>query len=67
MSGAEGVINIDIGQSGEGLREGCVVLFFFFVKAKILEQDQLSGTKLANRVMDARTQCVARHAHRSAE
>jgi len=39
MGGAEGIINIDIRQSGKGLREGCVVLFFFFVKAKILEQN----------------------------
>jgi hypothetical protein len=39
MGGAEGVINIDIRQSGKGLREGCVVPFFFFVKAKILEQN----------------------------
>ena len=44
MSRAEGVINIDIGQSGEGLREGCVVLFLFFVKAKILEEyDAIPG------------------------
>ena len=39
MSGTEGVINIDIRQRGQRLREGRFVPFFFLVKAKILKQN----------------------------
>jgi len=37
VCGAEGVIDIDLGERGEGLREGRIVGFFLGVVAQVFE------------------------------
>ena len=44
---AERVVDIDLGQRGERLRESRIVGFFFRVEAEILEQQYLAGLQLA--------------------
>jgi hypothetical protein len=47
MRGAEGVVDVDLGQRGEGFGEGWIVGFFFGVVAQVLKQQDLAGFKLA--------------------
>ncbi len=47
MGGAEGVVDVDVGQRGQGLGEGWIVGFFFGVVAEVFKQQHLAGLKLA--------------------
>ncbi len=47
VGGAEGVVDVDVGQRGEGLRERRIVGLFFGVVAQILKQQHLAGFELA--------------------
>jgi hypothetical protein len=47
MGSAEGVVDIEVGQLGEGLGKRFVIGFFFGVEAKILEQESLAAFKFA--------------------
>ena len=40
MRGAEGVVHVEVGESGQRLREYGIVLFFFSVEAQVLEQHE---------------------------
>ena len=48
MRGAEGVVDVDLGQRGQRLGEGRIVGFFFGVVAQVFEQQHLAGFKLAS-------------------
>jgi hypothetical protein len=59
MSRAEGVINVDIGQRRERLRESPIVAFFFFVEAKIFEQDY-AEIRVLDRSLNFRADTIGR-------
>jgi len=50
MGGAEGVVDVDVGQRGEGLGEGRIVGFFFGVVTQVFKQQYLAGLELAGKV-----------------
>src|SRR5262245_61742879 len=39
MRGSKGIVDVDVGGCGEGLREVRLVLFFFRMKPQVLKQD----------------------------
>ncbi len=45
VRGAEGVVDVDLGQRGESLGEGRIVGFFFGVVAQIFKQQHLAATQ----------------------
>ena len=45
MRGAEGVVDVDLGQRGECFGEGRIVGFFFGVEAQVFEQQHLAATR----------------------
>jgi hypothetical protein len=47
VRGAEGVVDVDLGQRGQRLGEGRIVGFLFGVVAQVLKQQNLAGLKLA--------------------
>ncbi len=60
VGGAEGVVHVDVGERGEGLREGRFVLRLLAVEAEILEQQDLAGLQALDRGGDLRADAVAR-------
>ena len=49
MRGAEGVVHVDSGESGQTLREFRIVGFFARVEAQVLEQQDLSRLQALRR------------------
>jgi len=67
MGGAECVVDVQVRQVSQRLGELGIVRFLVPVEAEVLEQDQLAGTELADRVVHAGTERVAGHAHRASQ
>ncbi len=49
MGAAEGVVDVDVAEGGELLRELGIVGFFFGVEAEVFQQQDLAGFKLAGK------------------
>ena len=47
VRGAEGVVDVDLGERGQRLGEGRIVGFFFGVVAQVFKQQHLAGLELA--------------------
>jgi len=60
MSGAEGVVDVDVGVAGQRLRELGIVLLFLGVEAQVLEEDALARLEALDGILGAGTQRVAR-------
>jgi hypothetical protein len=56
---AEGVVDVNVGQRGELLRELRIVFLLFFVKAKILQQHDF-GAGFVNQRVDLRPDAIRR-------
>ena len=63
MSGAKGVVDVQVGVVGQGLGEHGVVPFFLDVEAQVLEQERLARPEPLDGVLGAQAQGVtaARH------
>ena len=64
---AEGVVHVEVGEARERLRERRIVGLLGGVEAQVLEQQQVAGTQLVDRHLDARAERVARHPDRPSE
>ena len=49
MRAAEGVVHVDVAETGKLFREGRIVGFFFGVKAQIFEQQHLARFELSRK------------------
>ena len=67
MGGAEGVVDVDLGQGRELIGEGGIVLLLPGMEAEVLEQDDLAGVHVADQLLDLRADAVAGEADRLAE
>ena len=70
VRGAERVVHVAIGELGELLREGGIVLLFLRMKAEVLEQHELSvarAVRLRHRAARLAADAVGREEHRPLE
>ena len=64
---AEGVVDVDVGEAGQLLREDGVVGRLLGVEAQVLEQQHLARRERRRRRLDGRADAVVRGRHRAAE
>ena len=67
MCRAEGVVDVEVGEARQRLRERRVVGLLGGVEAQVLEHQQVAGAQLVDGHLDARAERVAGHPHRPAE
>ncbi len=67
VHGAERVVDVDVAELGELLREAVVVLLFFRVEAEVLEQADLAGAQIEDDLLRRVADAVVRHVHFDAE
>ncbi len=60
---AECIVDVDLGERGEGLGEGGIVGFLFGVIAKVLKQEDLTGFKLAGELFCDFADAIGREGH----
>ena len=63
MGGAEGVVDVDLGQRGQRLGEGWIVGFFLGVEAQVFKQQHLAGFELAGQLSGYFADAVGSESH----
>ncbi len=63
MGRAEGVVHVDVGVCGQGIREGGIVLCLTRMEAEVLEENDLAGGRVGDRPGGTLAHAVFREVH----
>ena len=67
VSGTKGVVHINVGEAGELLSEGGIILFFFREEAHVLEQNHIAVGHGVHLGFGVRSDAAVGFGHRLAE
>jgi hypothetical protein len=67
VGGAKGIVDIDIGEAGEALREGRITFLLLRVEPEVLEEDDVPAVHPGDRALDLRADAFLERKNRPVE